>query len=167
MDDAFSVFDSFFGGRDPFDDFSMMGSSARSLANGSNTGWDVKIVTVKRADGSTYTERYDSRTGTRATSQAGSEAGDPFTTFSTDLRERFSAPQGCRMGSASARFGPWGSNSNSTGLAQPRIGGSGTIRTSQVPTNLHVTGSQVRPAQASQLARGSAAFQEFVLWRSN
>ncbi|CAE8593593.1 unnamed protein product, partial [Polarella glacialis] len=83
---ATGLFDSFFGGVDPFDDFSGSmgfpgGSGARGntpmLAAGSGKGWDVKITKIKRADGTVIIERTDSSGRiTRSVEAAGGGAGD-------------------------------------------------------------------------------------------
>ncbi|CAE8705729.1 unnamed protein product, partial [Polarella glacialis] len=84
--EATGLFDSFFGGVDPFDDFSGSmgfpgGSGARGntpmLAAGSGKGWDVKITKIKRADGTVIIERTDSSGRiTRSVEAAGGGAGD-------------------------------------------------------------------------------------------
>jgi len=170
MHEAFSVFNSFFGGRDPFEDFSMMYSNPHSLTSTSGTGWDVKIVTVKRADGSTYTERYDSRGGSKATSQAGSEAGDAFTSFNTDPSGGSSSTQSWQT-NANMRPGSWDFNWSGPPTSPQRlvqqVPSPRRVHPTHLPAKLSVAGSQVRPTPNSPGVRTLAPSKEFVSWRSN
>lgn len=90
MNEARNLFDAFFGGRDPFADFTDPfggASPANALTGGATPGtgrsgssWDVKITKVKRADGSVTIERTDSHTGqtTRSTEGGRTPKADPF-----------------------------------------------------------------------------------------
>merc|ERR1719197_955911 len=118
MKQALGIFNDFFAGQDPFADFS-------NTPKGSQ-GWDVKITTVKRADGSTYTERSDrfgtSTTRSAAPSSAGSVAGDRFEhdyrgdSFRTNPKDSFRADPFETFGS------PFGGNfGGNFGGSQPAL----------------------------------------------
>eukprot|EP00927_Polykrikos_kofoidii_P071439 TRINITY_DN67701_c0_g1_i1.p1 TRINITY_DN67701_c0_g1~~TRINITY_DN67701_c0_g1_i1.p1 ORF type:complete len:297 (+),score=40.66 TRINITY_DN67701_c0_g1_i1:134-1024(+) len=91
MSEACSIFESMFGGRDPFADFTdTFGApsgpgSGKALTNGGynnnanqmGPSWDVKITKVKRADGTVVIERTDSRTGQTTRSGDGGSAQQP------------------------------------------------------------------------------------------
>mmetsp|Transcript_46465 Transcript_46465/g.92259 ORF Transcript_46465/g.92259 Transcript_46465/m.92259 type:complete len:346 (+) Transcript_46465:32-1069(+) len=72
LGEATSLFDTMFGGQDPFADFSSaMGGGSR----GGKPGWDVKITKVKRADGAVVVERTDSSGRTSRTISEGGQLG--------------------------------------------------------------------------------------------
>lgn len=90
LNEARNLFDSFFGGQDPFADFTdAFGGPGRRSQNGNmlsnnaagNMGggsWDVKVTKVKRADGTVVIERTDNRTGQTTRSTEGSSRGGSF-----------------------------------------------------------------------------------------
>eukprot|EP00929_Paragymnodinium_shiwhaense_P003074 TRINITY_DN10347_c0_g1_i4.p1 TRINITY_DN10347_c0_g1~~TRINITY_DN10347_c0_g1_i4.p1 ORF type:complete len:376 (+),score=75.62 TRINITY_DN10347_c0_g1_i4:62-1189(+) len=88
LNEAFGLFDSMFGGKDPFSDFTddfglpyggRGTSGGRSITNGGGS-WDVKITKIKKADGTVIIERTDSRTGqtTRSTEGGGTDRSASF-----------------------------------------------------------------------------------------
>lgn len=97
LNEAFGLFDSLFGGLDPFADFTDMGGApmgARSgrnsmIDNGGGGGtWDVKITKVKRADGTVVTERTDARTGQTTRSDGNSSMRSEATASSFGRTQR-------------------------------------------------------------------------------
>jgi curved DNA-binding protein CbpA len=62
LNEAFGIFDSLFGGRDPFADFTDPFGGPLG-GRGDRNSWDVKITKVKRADGTVVVERTDARSG--------------------------------------------------------------------------------------------------------
>mmetsp|Transcript_35353 Transcript_35353/g.77319 ORF Transcript_35353/g.77319 Transcript_35353/m.77319 type:complete len:351 (+) Transcript_35353:31-1083(+) len=101
LNEATNLFESLFGGLDPFSDFTddrgfPVGARGgrQALTDGSSRGsWDVKITKVKRADGSITIERTDSRTGQTTRSVDGTTGWGQ----STDAR---AWPQAARQSAA-------------------------------------------------------------------
>merc|ERR1712135_61401 len=94
LGEARNIFDSLFGGHDPFADFTDIGvpfgaqrrgGDSKALTNGASTGtdsgsrgsWDVKITKVKRPDGTLLIERTDSRTGQTTRTTSGQPTSGP------------------------------------------------------------------------------------------
>uniref|UniRef100_A0A7S4QT53 J domain-containing protein n=1 Tax=Alexandrium monilatum TaxID=311494 RepID=A0A7S4QT53_9DINO len=86
LGEATSLFESMFGGEDPFGDFTDPSSlgfgvphgGRGALTNGDRrkgSSWDVKITKVKRADGTVIIERTDASGHTTRTVEGGASAG--------------------------------------------------------------------------------------------
>lgn len=86
LGEATSLFDSIFGGQDPFEDFTDSSSlgfgppRSNALTNGNGrkgSSWDVKITKVKRADGTVVIERTDASGHTTRTVEGGPGGAAP------------------------------------------------------------------------------------------
>ncbi|CAJ1328094.1 unnamed protein product [Effrenium voratum] len=88
LSEATSLFDSLFGGADPFDDFvdfPLRQGGKAMLMNAGSKSWDVKITKIKQADGTVRIERTDS-SGTRTVQ--GNERHQPSAPRSDPARAR-------------------------------------------------------------------------------
>eukprot|EP00443_Scrippsiella_acuminata_P120101 CAMPEP_0115589150 /NCGR_PEP_ID=MMETSP0272-20121206/9096_1 /TAXON_ID=71861 /ORGANISM="Scrippsiella trochoidea, Strain CCMP3099" /LENGTH=387 /DNA_ID=CAMNT_0003024297 /DNA_START=57 /DNA_END=1220 /DNA_ORIENTATION=+ len=110
MGEATHLFHSFFGGVDPFDDFTdsrmPFSGSDNALTHGRHqrNSWDVKITKVKRADGTVIIERTDSHGHTTRTTEGSPAGSDPFDNGGTPGSSRPpAATRGGQRGYASNR----------------------------------------------------------------
>lgn len=75
LSEATSLFQSLFGGVDPFEDFLDSASQGGSRRN-SATSWDVKITRIKQADGTVRVERTDSYGRTTSSFEGSSQTSN-------------------------------------------------------------------------------------------
>jgi len=161
LGEATSLFDSMFGGRDPFSDFSdcfggppgfsgmlggqpaLTGANGRSRSSGS---WDVKITKVKRPDGTVIIERTDASGRTTRTVEGGAGAPAPPPRQSSGSRDPAAAAW--REPAPAARSYP--GTPHATGV--PSLLDQ-TLRPEAAPQTLRPD-----PAQFQQAAGGRAGF---------
>lgn len=122
LGEATSLFDSFFGGQDPFADFTDSmglphGGRSSAITNGGTkqSSWDVKITKVKRADGTVIIERTDSSGRvSRVTEGSGSSS------FESGMPKRRQDHEGAQNWDESSFSGRQRSSRSTSGAGAPR-----------------------------------------------
>eukprot|EP00933_Yihiella_yeosuensis_P041519 TRINITY_DN35907_c0_g1_i1.p1 TRINITY_DN35907_c0_g1~~TRINITY_DN35907_c0_g1_i1.p1 ORF type:complete len:362 (+),score=101.76 TRINITY_DN35907_c0_g1_i1:63-1088(+) len=92
--EATGLFQSLFGGIDPFEDFmdvGFPGSGHQQLTNGSHrkASWDVKITKIKRADGTVIIERTDANGNTTRTAEGAGGGSPPMSSTRSEASSGF------------------------------------------------------------------------------
>jgi len=170
LGEATSLFDTMFGGQDPFADFSSaMGGGSR----GGKPGWDVKITKVRRADGAVVVERTDASGRTTRTTSDGGQLGGTGGTRHDPWREPAPAaarPDGYSSGTQKLRALPAPSYVVRGTVSQPprtrpdQMQAAGGAAGSCGGIERGSWSSPVAPGIAAAAAGGRGAF---VNWSSN